>query len=102
LFFFQGKCDDSLVTGPRGVPDKQITASSYYEDSLYVDSPERARLNLEEERVQRNDGKYAILGGGWMARDKTKNQWLQVRFSGSFTVKIQCLLWESVTAGEIQ
>lgn len=71
-----------MVSGPRGVPDSHMTASSYYEDSLYADSPERARLNLEEERVQRDDGNYAILGGGWMAGDKTKNQWLQVRFTG--------------------
>ncbi|XP_048777557.2 uncharacterized protein LOC125681473 isoform X2 [Ostrea edulis] len=87
LEVYQGECDDNLVSGPRGVPDSHMTASSYYEDSLYADSPERARLNLEEERVQRDDGNYAILGGGWMAGDKTKNQWLQIAFKAQSVVR---------------
>lgn len=45
-----------------------------------MDSPERARLNLEDERVQRDNGNYVILGGGWMSGDKDKNEWIQVRF----------------------
>lgn len=45
-----------------------------------MDSPERARLNLEDERVQKDNGNYVILGGGWMAGDKNKNEWIQVRF----------------------
>lgn len=57
-----------------------MTASSYYEDSIYRDSPERARLNLEEERVQKENGNYVIMGGGWVANDKDKNEWIQVRF----------------------
>lgn len=69
-----------MVSGPSGVPDGHMTASSYYEDSIYMDSPERARLNLEDERVQKDNGNYVILGGGWMAGDKDKNEWIQVRF----------------------
>ena len=77
---FKGECDNLLVSGPSGVPDGHMTASSYYEDSIYMDSPERARLNLEDERVQKDNGNYVILGGGWMAGDKDKNEWIQVRF----------------------
>ena len=76
---FKGECDNLLVSGPSGVPDGHMTASSYYEDSIYMDSPERARLNLEDERVQKDNGNYVILGGGWMAGDKDKNEWIQVR-----------------------
>lgn len=69
-----------MVSGPHGVPDSHMTASSYYEDSIYRDSPERARLNLEEERVQKENGNYVSMGGGWVANDKDKNEWIQVRF----------------------
>lgn len=78
-FSIQGECNNLLVSGPHGVPDSHMTASSYYEDSIYRDSPERARLNLEDARVQIENGNYVIMGGGWVANDKDKNEWIQVR-----------------------
>nr|XP_022328496.1 hemicentin-1-like isoform X1 [Crassostrea virginica] len=87
LEVYQGECDNLLVSGPSGVPDGHMTASSYYEDSIYMDSPERARLNLEDERVQKDNGNYVILGGGWMAGDKDKNEWIQVKFKAQSVVR---------------
>lgn len=87
LEIYQGECNNLLVSGPHGVPDSHMTASSYYEDSIYRDSPERARLNLEDERVQTENGNYVIMGGGWVANDKDKNEWIQVAFKAQSIVR---------------
>lgn len=87
LEVYQGECNNLLVSGPHGVPDSHMTASSYYEDSIYRDSPERARLNLEDVRVQIENGNYVIMGGGWVANDKDKNEWIQVAFKAQSIVR---------------
>ncbi|XP_062579653.1 hemicentin-2-like isoform X2 [Saccostrea cucullata] len=87
LEVYQGECSNNLVTGPDGIADNHMTASSYYEDSVYVDSPDRARLNLEDERVQRENGNFVILGGGWMADGQSKSQWIQVEFKAQSVVR---------------
>lgn len=87
LEVYQGDCNNLLVTGQHGVPDSHMTASSFYEDSIYRDSPERARLNLEDERVQIENGNYVIMGGGWVANDKDKNEWIQVSFKAQSIVR---------------
>ncbi|XP_061189328.1 hemicentin-1-like [Saccostrea echinata] len=87
LEVYQGECSNNLVTGPHGVADSHLTASSFYEDSVYVDGPDRARLNLEDEKVQRENGNFVILGGGWMADEKSKSQWIQVEFKAQSVVR---------------
>lgn len=68
-------CHENLVTGPRGVPDNQITASSTYSNSSGDNyAPYRGRLYSFSQSFQ--NGTY--LNGGWSARSNDKNQYIQV------------------------
>lgn len=77
-------CHGNLVTGPRGVPDNQITSSSTYSNSSGDNyAPYRGRLYSFSQSFQ--NGTY--LNGGWSARVNDKNQYIQVQFNSQSIVR---------------
>ncbi|KAK3107885.1 hypothetical protein FSP39_024404 [Pinctada imbricata] len=82
-----GPCGNMLVSGQHGVPDQNMEASSFYEDTRYHDGPSRARLNQEPEENSNKDGDLVTQGGGWLAGSSDRNQWIQVKLKTQSVVR---------------
>ncbi|XP_022321816.2 uncharacterized protein LOC111123645 [Crassostrea virginica] len=77
-------CHENLVTGPRGVADSQITASSTHSNSTSDDyAPYRGRLYSFSQSF--SNGTY--LNGGWSAKYNDKNQYIQVQFNSQSIIR---------------
>ncbi|XP_069115632.1 hemicentin-1-like [Argopecten irradians] len=72
-------CQVALV---KSLPGVSITASSYYEDTLYSDAPSRGKLDTVKEGdiTEAKTGRRKILGGSWQASITDKRQWIQLEF----------------------
>ncbi|XP_033758356.1 hemicentin-1-like [Pecten maximus] len=72
-------CQVALV---KSLPGVSITASSYYEDTLYSDAPSRGKLDTikEGDITEAKTGRRKILGGSWQASITDKRQWIQLEF----------------------
>lgn len=73
-------CNEYLVSGPRGIPDSQLSASSQVSLS---NNAHRARLFLEASKYP--NGFY--LEGGWTADSKDQQPWLQVKMNWLTIIK---------------
>ena len=82
-------CSDQLVTGPFGVPDSQITASSAQTDA----GPERGRLNTTA---------TGTLLGAWMPTTNNKSEYIQVNtqhhIDGCYRVSLPIVILPSVVS----
>lgn len=69
-------CNDHLISGTNGIPDKSITASTVYglSDKTTNYGPERGRLNT----VETKDPAGVTQIGAWVAEKGNLNQWIQV------------------------
>ena len=68
-------CHDYLITGPHGVKDSQLSASSVYGQMPDNHGPDRARL-FSDAVYYPNNGTYNR--GSWVARDTNQQQYIQV------------------------
>jgi len=78
LHYQIGLCSEHLLSK---VTDDKITASSYYEDTLYSDTPSRGRLNTTKQGVVVPDSPPVTryLGGAWQPKVFDRKQWIQVK-----------------------
>ena len=69
-------CHEYLVSGPHGVPDNHMTASSSWNSHLPNDNngPERGRLFTQAYDY----GNGTFYRGAWSAAVNDKNQYIQV------------------------
>ena len=67
-------CHDYLITGPHGVKDSQLSASSVWGQMPDNHGPSRGRLFSDAVRYP--NGTYNR--GAWVARDNTQQQYIQV------------------------
>ncbi|XP_060081436.1 discoidin, CUB and LCCL domain-containing protein 2-like [Ylistrum balloti] len=75
-------CAQNLVTGPYGVPDDHITASSSLNGNIYA-GPERGRLNTTA--TQLANGTY--LQGSWAPTQNSKKEYIQVELKDASLVR---------------
>ena len=70
---FWTACNIKLVSGPDGVPDSHITATSVRQTEYYLYAPWRLRMNTEEEVTS-----GGIWAGGWSANTSDTKQFVMV------------------------
>lgn len=70
-------CHDYLVSGPHGVPDSHLSASSSWNSHLPNDNngPDRSRLFTQAYDY----GNGTFYRGAWSAGVNDKNQFIQVK-----------------------
>lgn len=76
-------CHDYLVTGPSGVKDSQLTASSVYGQLPDNHGPDRGRLFSDATRYQ--NGTYNR--GSWVAAVSNQQQYIQVMLNSPTLVR---------------
>ncbi|XP_033758449.1 discoidin, CUB and LCCL domain-containing protein 2-like [Pecten maximus] len=75
-------CAHNLVTGPYGVPDDHITASSSLNGNIYA-GPERGRLNTNASQLA--NGTY--LQGSWAPTQNSKKEYIQVELKDASLIR---------------
>ncbi|XP_069115565.1 discoidin, CUB and LCCL domain-containing protein 2-like [Argopecten irradians] len=75
-------CAHNLVTGPYGVPDDHITASSSLNGNIYA-GPERGRLNTTASQLA--NGTY--LQGSWAPTQNSKKEYIQVELKDASLIR---------------
>ncbi|KAL3884669.1 hypothetical protein ACJMK2_024787, partial [Sinanodonta woodiana] len=75
LGYAQAVCNEDLVSGPNGIPDTKVSASSEFgvNDPTHDYSAPRGRLNTTEV----TDASGVIHIGSWTAEKNDVDQWLQ-------------------------
>ncbi|OWF43624.1 discoidin, CUB and LCCL domain-containing protein 2-like [Mizuhopecten yessoensis] len=75
-------CAQNLVTGPYGVPDDHITASSSLNGNIYA-GPERGRLNTTASQLP--NGTY--IQGSWAPTQNSKKEYIQVELKDASLIR---------------
>ena len=70
------ECNRYLLSGPDGVPDSALSASSVHPRNGYIHAVARGRLHTSQDVTP-----SGVLSGAWVAAESDMHQWIGVQCS---------------------